>query len=90
MECVKENPNVCFTVWQVGEQSTVPSLKEHRYSSIIFEGELEEVSKGEWSYYELPTPPEGVDLVAFRLKQSTVGTQNLVGAPSEFSAREEE
>ncbi len=58
----------------MGEQSNVPSLKEQRYSSVILEGELVEVTETEWSFYELPTPPEGVDLVAFKLKQTAVGT----------------
>jgi hypothetical protein len=74
LDYIKKNPNVCFGVWQMGEQSTVPSLKEQRYSSIILEGELEEATEANWSYYELPTPPEGVDLVAFILKPNTVGT----------------
>ncbi len=74
LDYIKKNPNVCFLVWQMGAQSTVPSLKEQRYSSVILEGELEEVTEAKWSYYELPTPPEGVDLVAFILKPNTVGT----------------
>ena len=74
LDYIKKNPNVCFNIWQMGAQSTVPSLKEQRYSSIILEGELEEATEANWSYYELPTPPEGVDLVAFILKPNTVGT----------------
>ncbi len=74
LDYIKKNPNICFNIWQMGEQSTIPSLKEQRYSSVILEGELEEVTGTDWSYYELPTPPEGRDLVAFRLKLNTVGT----------------
>jgi len=74
MGYIKKNPNVCFNIWQMGAQSTTPSLKEQRYSSVILEGELEEVTATEWSHYELPTPPEGVDLVAFKLKLNTLGT----------------
>ena len=83
MDYIKKNPNVCFNIWQWGKQSTVPSLKEQRYSSVIFEGELEEITGTDWSYYELPTPPEGVDLVAFRLKLNTVGTHSASGPPPE-------
>ena len=74
LDYIKKNPNVCFNIWQMGKQSTIPSLKEQRYSSIIFEGELAEVTATEWSNYELPTIPEGVDIVALRLKVNTVGT----------------
>ena len=76
MGYIKKNPNVCFNIWQMGTQSTTPSLKEQRYSSVILEGELEEVTATEWSYYELPTIPEGVDIVALRLKVNTVGTMS--------------
>ena len=76
LDYIKKNPNVCFNIWQMGKQSTVPSLKEQRYSSIILEGELAEVTATEWSKYELPTIPEGVDIVAFRLKVNTVGTMS--------------
>jgi len=74
LDYIKKNPNVCYNIWQMGEQSTIPSLKEQLYSSIILEGELAEVTATEWSYYELPTIPEGVNAVAFRLKVNTVGT----------------
>jgi len=75
IDYIKKNPNVCFNIWQWGEQSIVPSLKEQRYSSVILEGELEEITKDDWAYYELPTDlPKGIDLVAFKLKQSAAGT----------------
>ena len=78
LDYIKKNPNVCFNIWQWGEQSTVPSLKEQRYSSVILEGELEEITGADWAYYELPTElPKGVDLVAFRLKQTAVGTLSV-------------
>jgi len=73
MDYINRNRNVCFNIWQLGEQTSVPSLKDLRYISILFEGELEEVTGSDWSYYELPQPPEGVDLVAFRLKTTNVG-----------------
>ncbi len=73
--CINKNPSVCVHVWQLGEQSNVPSLKEQRYSSILLEGEVEEVvTETDWAYYELPTPPQGIDLVAFVLKVNTVGS----------------
>lgn len=77
MDYIKKNPNVCFNIWQWGEQSTVPSLKEQRYNSVILEGELEEITGADWAYYELPTElPKGIDLVAFRLKLNAVGTHS--------------
>ncbi len=73
---INKNPNVCLHVWQFGEQSNVPSLKEQQYSSVILDGKLEEITEAERSSYELPPPPKGVDLVAFKLKVDTVGTRS--------------
>ncbi len=73
--CINKNPSVCVHVWQLGEQSNVPSLKEQQYSSVILEGKLEEVPDDKLSYYELPPKPEGVDLVWFALKTTAVGTK---------------
>ncbi len=73
---INKNPNVCVYIWQFGEQSNVPSLKEQQYSSVILDGKLEEIAEADWSYYELPPPPKGVDLVAFKLKVDTVGTRS--------------
>lgn len=72
---LNKNLNVCFNIWQYGEQSNVPSLKEQQYSSVILEGELEEIPESERSYYELRPVPPGVDMVAFRLKVSNIGTR---------------
>ena len=74
MEYIKKNPRVCFNVWQMGAQSNIPSLKEQLYSSVILEGELEEIPEADRSYYEMQAPPAGIDSVSFRLKQSAVGT----------------
>ncbi len=73
---INKSRNVCLHVWQLGEQSTVPSLKEQQYSSVILDGKLEEITEADRSYYELPPPPQGVDLVAFALKTTTVGTRS--------------
>ena len=82
MDYIKKSCSVCFNVWQEGEQSTVPSLKKERNTSVILEGELEEVTKDKWSYYELHTAPEGIDMVGFILKVNTVGTIcTSAGAP---------
>jgi len=72
---INKNRNVCFGIWQRGEHSNVPGLKEQSYSSVIIEGELEEIPDDKWSYYELPPKPEGVDLVWFALKANNVGTR---------------
>jgi nitroimidazol reductase NimA-like FMN-containing flavoprotein (pyridoxamine 5'-phosphate oxidase superfamily) len=73
MEYIKKNPNACFNIWQMGDQTTVSSLKDLRYISVLMEGELVEVTGSDWAYYEMPTPPEGVDMVAFRLKIDNIG-----------------
>ena len=72
---INKNPNVCLHVWQLGEQSNVPSLKEQQYSSVVLDGKLEEIPEADRSYYELPPPPKGVDMVAFKLKVDTMGTR---------------
>ena len=73
MEYIKKNPNACFNIWQMGDQTTVASLKDVRYVSVLLEGELVEITGSDWDYYEMPTPPEGVDMVAFRLKVDNIG-----------------
>jgi nitroimidazol reductase NimA-like FMN-containing flavoprotein (pyridoxamine 5'-phosphate oxidase superfamily) len=72
---INKNRNVCFNIWQYGEYSNVPSLKGQQYSSVIIEGELEEVTDDKRDYYELPPKREGVDLVWFALKATNVGTR---------------
>ncbi len=74
---INKSRNVCFVIWQYGKESNVPSLKEQQYTSVIIEGELEELSDDKRAYYELPPKPEGVDLVAFALKTTTVGTKTV-------------
>jgi nitroimidazol reductase NimA-like FMN-containing flavoprotein (pyridoxamine 5'-phosphate oxidase superfamily) len=74
---INKNRKVCFNIWQYGEHSNVPSLKRQRYSSVIIEGELDEITDDQRSYYELPTKFEGVDLVLFALKANKVGTRTL-------------
>jgi len=72
---IDKNKNVCFNIWQMGDQITVPGLKDLRYVSVLLEGALEEIKLGspDWSLYELPTPPPGVNLAAFKLNTSTIG-----------------
>ena len=73
MEYIKKSPNACFNIWQMGDQTTVASLKDARYVSVLMEGELVEITGSDWDYYELPKAPEGVDMVAFRLKVDNIG-----------------
>jgi nitroimidazol reductase NimA-like FMN-containing flavoprotein (pyridoxamine 5'-phosphate oxidase superfamily) len=83
MEYINKSRKVCFSVWQEAAQSNIPSLKKERWSSVILEGELEEVTKDKWDYYELPKGvPEGIDMVGWILKVNTVGT---VCAPASLS-----
>jgi len=75
MEYINKSRKVCFSVWQEAAQSNVPSLKKEGFSSILFDGELEEVTKDKWDYYELPKDvPEGIDMVGWILKVNTMGT----------------
>jgi len=78
IEHIKKNPNACFNIWQLGDQTTVPTLKDVRYVSVLLEGELIEITGSDWSYYELPEPPEGVDMVAFRLKTDNIGVSAAI------------
>ena len=83
IEYINKSRKVCFSVWQEAAQSNIPSLKKERWSSVILEGELEEVTKDKWDYYELPKGvPEGIDMVGWILKGNTVGT---VCAPASLS-----
>jgi len=73
MDYINTSRNACFNIWQMGDQTTVDSLKDLRYISVLLEGELEEITGSDWAYYELPTPPEGIDLAAWRLKTTNIG-----------------
>ena len=73
MDYINASRNACFNIWQMGDQVTVPGFKDLRYVSVLLEGELEEITGSDWAYYELPTPPEGVALAAWRLKTTNIG-----------------
>ena len=78
---IEKNKNVCFNIWQMGDQCTVPGLKELRYVSVLLEGDLQEILPGpEWTKYELP-PPRGISSVAFKLNTTAVGTTAALQPP---------
>jgi nitroimidazol reductase NimA-like FMN-containing flavoprotein (pyridoxamine 5'-phosphate oxidase superfamily) len=72
---INKSKNVCFNIWQMGDQITVPGLKDLRYVSVLLEGVLDEIKPGspDWSFYELPAPPPGVNLSAWKLNTSVIG-----------------
>ena len=71
---VNKSRSVCFVVCQPSKLS--PESKEaYPYNTIIIEGELEDVT--DRAYYGLPPLPEGYKGMSFRIKQKSVGTQEL-------------
>jgi nitroimidazol reductase NimA-like FMN-containing flavoprotein (pyridoxamine 5'-phosphate oxidase superfamily) len=73
LDYINASTNACFNIWQMGDQVTVPGFKDLRYISVLLEGELVEITGSDWASYELPTPPEGVALAAWRLKTTNIG-----------------
>ena len=76
---IEKNKNVCFNIWQMGDQCAVPGLRELRYISVLLEGNLEEIPHPEWAKYELP-PPRPTS-VAFKLNAKAVGTTAALQPP---------
>ena len=81
MDYIKKNPSVCFTICQPRWQT--PGLKES-CTSVVVEGELEEVT--DRAYYGLELkPPENV--ITFRIKANNVGCKKCTRTPCEILAR---
>jgi nitroimidazol reductase NimA-like FMN-containing flavoprotein (pyridoxamine 5'-phosphate oxidase superfamily) len=78
MGYVNKSRNVCFTICRPTAQSPDPQ-ESYPFTSIIIEGELEEVT--DRSQYGLEPLPEGVKLGLYTIKQRRVGTQKLDSNP---------
>ncbi len=72
---VNKSRSVCFVVCQPSKLSP-NSSEAYPYNTVIIDGELEDVT--DRAYYGLPPLPEGYKGgMAFRIKQKSVGTQEL-------------
>ena len=75
-ECVNRSRNVCFTICRPTTLSSDPK-EAYPFTSVIIDGELEEITESDWASYGLPPLPEGVKGVSFRIKQKRVGTLKM-------------
>ena len=74
-EYVNKSRSICFVVCQPSKLSP-NSSEAYPYNTVVIEGELEDVT--DRAYYELPPLPEDYkDSMAFRIKEKSVGTQEL-------------
>ena len=73
MECVKRDRKVCFTICTPAAIS--PNFKEaYPFTSVIIDGDLEEIAEADRASYGLGPMPPGLKGVSFRIKQKRVGT----------------
>ena len=86
LEYIQKSPKVCFTVYR--PRRNTPDLKES-CTSVILEGELEEVT--DLTYYglekDIPKVPE--HLILFRIKVGKLGTKKCLQQPCEILAKRE-
>ena len=81
---VNKNRKICFTICQPTAlcQATAQSpdpLEAYPFNTIVIEGELEDVT--DRVYYGLEPQMEGYKGGLFRIKQESVGTQQLNMSP---------
>jgi len=76
MEYVNKSRNVCFVVCQPTALSS-DSKEAHPFTTVIIEGELEDITETDRASYGLPPLPAGAKVALFRIKQKRVGTQKL-------------
>ena len=76
IEYINKSRNVCLTICKPTALSS-SSAESYPFNTVIIEGELEDITAADRAHYGLPPLPEGVKVGLFRLKQKSVGTQNL-------------
>ena len=74
MEYVNKSRNVCFVICRPKALSSDPK-ESYPFTTVIIEGELEDVTESDWASYGLPTLPPGAKVALYRIKQKRVGTQ---------------
>jgi len=73
MECVKRSRKVCLTICTPTSLSPNPR-EAYPFTSVIIDGELEEIAEADRASYGLGPLPPGLKVVSFVLKQKRVGT----------------
>lgn len=76
MEYVNKSRNVCLVLCQPTALSSDPK-EAYPFTTVIIEGELEDITATDRASYGLPPLPAGVKVGLFRIKQKRVGTQKL-------------
>jgi len=75
-EYVNKSRNVCLTICRSTTLSS-DSKEAYPFTTVIIEGELEDITETDRASYGLPPLPAGAKVALYRLKQKRVGTQRL-------------
>ena len=76
MEYVNKSRSVCLVICRPTKLSS-DSKESYPFTTVIIEGELEDITEIDRASYGLPPLPEGYKGMSFRIKQKNVGTQEL-------------
>jgi len=76
MEYVNKSRSVCLVLCRPTKLSS-DSKESYPFTTVIIEGELEDITETDRASYGLPPLPEGVQVGLYRIKQKGVGTQHL-------------
>ncbi len=76
MEYVNKSRDICLVICRPAKLSS-DSKESYPFTTVIIEGELEDITETERASYGLPPLPAGAKVALYRLKQKRVGTQIL-------------
>jgi len=76
MEYVNKSRDICLVICRPTALSSDPK-EAYPFTTVIIEGELEDITATDRASYGLPPLPAGVKVGLFRIKQKRVGTQEL-------------
>lgn len=76
MGYVNKSRNICFVICRPTTLSS-DSKEAYPFTTVIIEGELEDITETDRASYGLPPLPAGAKVALYRLKQKRVGTQRL-------------
>jgi nitroimidazol reductase NimA-like FMN-containing flavoprotein (pyridoxamine 5'-phosphate oxidase superfamily) len=77
MEYISNNRSVCLVVCRPASLSLIRK-ESHPFKTVIIEGDLEDMSEKDLSYYGLPPRlPDNYNVALFKIKPKSVGTQEM-------------
>lgn len=76
MEYVNKSRDICLVICRPTALSS-DAKESYPFTTVIIEGELEDITETDRTSYGLPPLPAGAKVALYRLKQKRVGTQIL-------------